>query len=60
MNFKPTHKVLQEAQTELKMNRSLLEMLNGNTALEDIAKLREVWVEPLEQLVATLRNGGGQ
>jgi hypothetical protein len=33
------------------MNLSLLEMHKGNTFLEDLANLREQWVEPLERLV---------
>ena len=38
--------VLEEARTQLKMNRSLLEMLEDSTPLEDLARLREEWVEP--------------
>ena len=48
--------VLEEAKTQLKMNRSLLEMLKGNTPLEDLAKLRDEWVEPLEDLVRELES----
>lgn len=47
---------LEEAETQLKMNLSLIEMLKKNTSLEDIARFREVWVEPLEGLVKELKN----
>lgn len=33
------------------MNLSLLEMPNGNTPLDDLATLRETWIERLEELV---------
>ena len=46
--------VLKKAKVELRMNLSLLEMLKGNTELEDIANLRERWVEPLEELIREL------
>ena len=48
--------VLKQAKIELRMNLSLLEMLKGNTALEDLANLRERWVEPLEEFVRRLEN----
>lgn len=48
--------ILKQAKIELKMNLSLLEMLKGNTELEDIANLREQWVEPLERLIQDLEN----
>jgi hypothetical protein len=48
--------VLSETKTQLKMNQSMLEMLKGNTPLEDLARLRDVWVTPLEELVRELEN----
>jgi hypothetical protein len=36
------------------MNLSLLEMLTGNTPLEDLANFREEWIEPLKDLVRKL------
>lgn len=38
------------------MNLSLLDMLNGNTSLEDLANLRELWVEPRENLMKELED----
>lgn len=49
---------LEEAERQLKMNKSLIEMLKGNTELEVIAKFREMWVEPLEGLVKELKHRG--
>jgi hypothetical protein len=49
--------VLKQAKIELRMNLSLLEMLKGNTPLEDLANLRERWVEPLERLVHEIQRG---
>lgn len=46
--------VLKQAKIELRMNLSLLEMLKGNTPLEDLANLREKWVEPLQRLLREL------
>ena len=46
--------VLRQAKIELQMNRSLLEMLKGNTPLESLADLREKWVEPYEGLIKHL------
>jgi hypothetical protein len=46
---------LLEVERKLKMNNSLIEMLKGNTDLEDIAKFRELWVEPLEALLKELK-----
>jgi hypothetical protein len=43
--------VLKQAKLELKMNLSLIEMLKGNTLLEDLANLREEWIEPLQELI---------
>jgi hypothetical protein len=48
--------VLSEAKTQLKMNQSMLEMLKGNTDLEDLARLRDAWVTPLEELVRGLES----
>ncbi|HTY58530.1 MAG TPA: hypothetical protein VMF59_06910 [Bacteroidota bacterium] len=45
---------LRQARIELKMNLSLLEMLKGNTQLEDLANFRKEWVEPLKGLVDDL------
>jgi hypothetical protein len=39
------------------MNLSLLEMPKGNTSLEDLANLREEWVEQLERVIAELQRG---
>ena len=47
--------VLKQAKIELRMNLSLIEMLKGNTPLEDLANLREEWIEPLECLIEGLR-----
>ena len=49
-------KVLKQAKSELKMNLSLIEMLKGNTPLEDLANLREAWVEPLIKVVSELES----
>ena len=49
--------VLKQAKIELRMNLSLLEMLKGNTSLEDLANLREQWVKPLERLVHEIQRG---
>lgn len=46
--------VLTQAKIELKMNLSLIDMLKGNTALEDLANLREECVEPLQNLVEAI------
>jgi ribosomal protein S16 len=48
--------VLQQAKIELRMNRSLLEMMKGNTPTEALVQLREEWVTPLERLIAELDN----
>jgi hypothetical protein len=48
--------VLKQAKIELRMNISLLETLKGNTALEDLANLREAWVEPIERLVRDIES----
>ena len=48
--------VLEEAKTQLKMNQSMLEILKGNTPLEDLARLRDEWVAPLEDLVRELES----
>jgi hypothetical protein len=45
---------LPEARRHLKMNLSILEMLKGNTEPNDLAKLRELWVVPYEELVQDL------
>ena len=45
---------LPEARLHLKMNLSILEMLKGNTEPNDLAKLRELWVVPYEDLVHQL------
>lgn len=47
--------VLEETKTQLKMNRSMLEMLEDNTPLEDLARLRDEWVDPLERLAKELQ-----
>lgn len=47
---------LKEDKARLKMNLSLLEMLKGNTQPQDIAALREVWVEPLQHLIEELQS----
>lgn len=49
-------KAIEKARTQLKMNLSLLEMLKGNTPLEDLAIFREQWVEPLVVLLRELEN----
>lgn len=50
--------LLAHTKLELRMNLSLLEMLKGNTSLEDLANLRARWVEPLERLMAQLQQEG--
>jgi hypothetical protein len=45
-----------QAKIELRMNLSLLEMLKGNTNLEDLANLREQWIEPLEEIIRQLQD----
>ena len=49
---------LDEAERQLKMNLSLIELLKGNTDLEAIARFREIWVEPIEELIRVLKAGG--
>ena len=46
--------VLQQAKIELRMNKSLLEMLKGNTPPAALLVLREEWLSPLERLIADL------
>jgi hypothetical protein len=46
--------VLKQAKLELKMNLSLIEMLKGNTPLEDLANLRKEWIEPLQGVIDEL------
>ena len=46
--------LLEQAKIELRMNLSLIEMLKGNTPLEDLANLREEWIGPLRELVKEL------
>lgn len=48
---------LAEAERQLKMNLSLIEMLKGNTDLEAIARFREIWVEPIQELIRELKAG---
>ena len=43
-----------QAKIELKMNLSLLEMRKGNTSIEDLANLKEEWVDPLRELIKEL------
>jgi hypothetical protein len=38
------------------MNQSLLEMLKDSTPLEELARLRDVWVTPLEEIVRELES----
>ena len=45
---------LEEAKQQLKMKRSMLEMLKDNTRLDDLANLKELWIEPLERLIKEL------
>ncbi len=45
---------LEEAKTQFKMYASIIEMLKGNTPIETIARFRELWVEPLEELIKNL------
>ncbi len=42
---------LSEARRHLKMNLSILEMLKGNTEPGDLSRLRQLWVEPYEELI---------
>ncbi len=53
---------LAEAKNQLRMNRSLYESLKGNTPIEDMARFREVWLEPLEGLIKELdaQRGGAK
>jgi hypothetical protein len=48
---------LEEAERQLTMNLSLIEMLKGNTDVEAIARFREIWVEPIQELIRVLRVG---
>ena len=48
---------LAEAERQLKMNLSLIEMLKGNTDLETIARFRGMWVEPIQELIRGLKAG---
>ena len=48
---------LAEAERQLKMNLSLVEMLKGNTDPDAIARLRKVWVEPIQELIRVLKAG---
>jgi hypothetical protein len=50
-------RTLEESVTQLKMNKSLIEMLKGTTEIEVIARFREIWVDPLEVLVNELKQG---
>ncbi len=54
--MKHTAKVfsLDEARRHLKMNLSILEMLKGNTEPRDLARLRQLWVVPYEELIHQL------
>ena len=52
--------VLKQAKIELRMNLSLLEMLKGNTSLDDLANFREDWIHPLEMLVQEIEQSGRQ
>jgi hypothetical protein len=45
---------LPEARRHLKMNLSILEMLKGNTEPNDLARLRQLWVAPYEEIVVDL------
>ncbi len=45
---------LDEARRHLKMNLSILEMLKGNTEPRDLARLRQLWVAPYEELIHQL------
>ena len=51
---------LEEAKQQLKMKRSMLEMLKDNTRLDDLANLRELWTEPLERLIKDLEQSESQ
>jgi hypothetical protein len=50
-------KVFAEVKRELALNLELLELLKRDSTLEDLASLREVWVEPLERLNEELGSG---
>jgi hypothetical protein len=45
---------LEEAKRERKMYLSVIEMLKDNTPVETIARFRELWVEPLQELIQNL------
>jgi hypothetical protein len=45
---------LEEAERRLAMNLSLIAMLKKNTTDEQIAKLRKLWVEPVEEQIRSL------
>ncbi len=47
-------RVLDEARLQYKMNTSVLEMLKRNTPLEDLARIRDVWVTPIKELINEL------
>jgi hypothetical protein len=40
----------------LRINQPLMEMLQGNTLLEDLARLREVWMGALERMIREREN----
>jgi hypothetical protein len=46
--------MLQQAKIELRMNKSLLEMLKGNTPPAALIDLCDEWLSPLERLIADL------
>jgi len=52
LNFKTPS--LPEARRHLRMNLSILEMLKGNTEPNDIAKIRQLWILPYEELIQEL------
>jgi hypothetical protein len=41
------HTELEEARLRLKQVQSMLRMLEGNTSLEDIARLEREWLNPI-------------
>ena len=45
---------LADARRHLKMSLSILEMLKGNTEPGDLARLRQLWVVPYEDLISQL------
>jgi hypothetical protein len=45
---------LEEAKPQLKMKRSLLDLLKDKTRHEDLANLKELWTKPLERLIKEL------